>query len=114
VTHLVLKPASASHPSCEWKEEDHDVLAEGVTPTVMRLRQIDRMMQPASSRAPARCSSLKAALYYGMGDTLATIPGPAKLEGFSLTELIESTANELRELRRRPRDDDAVIEFKGD
>ena len=33
--------------------------------------------------------------------------------GFSLADLIESTANELREAHKRPRQGDAVMEFKG-
>jgi hypothetical protein len=30
MTGLILKPASASPPSGEWNDDDHDVLADGV------------------------------------------------------------------------------------
>ena len=36
-----------------------------------------------------------------------------KSEGFSLADLIESTANELREAEGRPKQGDAMMEFKG-
>lgn len=34
-------------------------------------------------------------------------------DGFSLADLIESAANELREAHKRPREGDPVMEFKG-
>ena len=45
--YLVLKRASASRPSGEWKDDDYDVLAEGVI--------VGRIMKAAASPVETPC-----------------------------------------------------------
>jgi hypothetical protein len=42
VTNLILKRASASRPSGQWRDEDYDVLADG--------KAVGRIYEPAGSR----------------------------------------------------------------
>jgi hypothetical protein len=78
--YLVLKRASASRPSGEWKDDDYDVLAEGVI--------VGRIMKAAAS--PVETPWL-----FAKGNRGHPCPSSCGIDGYSTGSRSSGTAREL-------------------